>query len=146
MARATDLTLGAAARRIGVSVDTLRRWDRAGRLRTTRDDRNRRRVPVTEVERLSPSPQRQATGHSLSARNRLPGVVRSIEVDGVMGLVEIEAGPFRLTAAVTRDAIEELGLAEGVPATAAVKATSVMLERGSRGDPAAPDGAWDKPA
>ena len=56
--------------------------------------------------------------------------MRSVEVDGVMALVEIEAGPHLVTAAVTRDAVEELGLAPGVPATAAVKATSVMVERG----------------
>jgi len=55
--------------------------------------------------------------------------VRSVEVDGVMGLVEIEAGPFLLTADITRDAVEELGLTEGVEATATVKATSVMIER-----------------
>jgi molybdopterin-binding protein len=125
-----DLSLGDAARALGVSVDTLRRWDRAGKLRTTRDERNRRRVPAREVERLSSRPRRHKTGQALSARNRFPGVVRSVEVDGVMGLVEIEAGPFRVTAAVTRDAIEELGLAEGVPATATVKATSVMVEGG----------------
>jgi molybdopterin-binding protein len=64
------------------------------------------------------------------ARNRLPGIVRSVEVDGVMALVEIEAGPFRVVSAVTRDAVEELGLAPGVPATATVKATSVMIHRG----------------
>jgi molybdopterin-binding protein len=86
-------------------------------------------VPVKEVERLRAAPARHATGHALSARNRFPGVVRSVEVDGVMALVEIEAGPFRLTAAVTRDAVEELGLVEGARATAAVKATSVMVER-----------------
>ena len=120
--------MGDAARALGVSVDTLRRWDRAGKLKTVRDQRNRRRVPAREVERLSSRPRRHETGGALSARNRFPGVVRSVEVDGVMGLVEIEAGPFRLTAAITRDAIEELGLAEGVPATAAVKATSVMVE------------------
>jgi molybdopterin-binding protein len=118
-----------AARTLGVSQDTLRRWDRAGRLRTHRDERNRRRVPVAEVERLSARPLRHATGAPLSARNRLPGTVRSVEVDGVMALVEIEAGPFRVVAAVTRDAVDELGLAEGVPATATVKATSVMVER-----------------
>jgi molybdopterin-binding protein len=117
-----------AARAIGVSQDTLRRWDRAGKLRTRRDERNRRRVPVAEVERLTAREPRHATGTPLSARNRLPGVVRSVEVDGVMALVEIEAGPFRLVAAVTRDAVEELGLAEGMPATATVKATSVMIE------------------
>ncbi len=124
-----DLTLGEAARALGVSADTLRRWDRAGKLQTTRDARNRRLVPAAEVERLSRQPRRHETGHALSARNRFPGVVRSVEVDGVMALVEIEAGPFRLTAAVTRDSVEELGLAPGVAATAAVKATSVMVER-----------------
>lgn len=124
------LSLGEAARAIGVSVDTLRRWDRDGKLATVRDERNRRRVPPAEVERLAQRPQRQATGHALSARNRFPGVVRSVEADGVMAIVEIEAGPFRVSAAVTRDAVEELGLAEGVRATATVKATSVMVERG----------------
>jgi molybdopterin-binding protein len=125
-----DLTLGDAAKAIGVSADTLRRWDRAGKLRTVRDSRNRRLVPATEIERLSAHPRRHVAGDRLSARNRFPGVVRSVEVDGVMALVEIEAGPFLVTAAVTRDAIEELGLAPGVRATAAVKATSVMVNRG----------------
>jgi molybdopterin-binding protein len=124
-----DLTLGEAARALGVSADTLRRWDRSGKLHTVRDARNRRLVPVAEIERLSTHPRRHGTGDSLSARNRFPGVVTSVEVDGVMALVEIEAGPFRVTAAVTRDAVEELGLAPGVLATAAVKATSVMVER-----------------
>ena len=124
-----DLSLGEAAGALGVSQDTLRRWDRAGRLRTTRDARNRRRVPRAEVERLSARPRRARAGDALSARNRFPGVVASVEVDGVMALVELHAGPFRVVAAVTRDAVEELGLAPGVPATAAVKATSVMVER-----------------
>jgi molybdopterin-binding protein len=124
----SDLTLGEAARELGVSVDTLRRWDRDGKLRTGRDARNRRTVPAEELERLRPRPRRHTTGETLSARNRFPGVVRSVEVDGVMALVEIEAGPFRLTAAITRDAVEELGLREGSRATAAVKATSVMVE------------------
>jgi molybdopterin-binding protein len=66
---------------------------------------------------------------AISARNSFPGVVRSVETDGVMALVEIEAGPHVVTAAITRDAVEELGLAPGVPATARVKATSVMVER-----------------
>src|SRR3954449_11262464 len=109
---AKDLSLGEAAKAIGVSLDTLRRWDRAGKLRTTRDERNRRRVPVREVERLRSAPARHETGDTVSARNRFPGVVRSVEVDGVMGLVEIEAGPFRVTAAITRDSVEELGLVE----------------------------------
>ena len=126
----TDLALGDAAKAIGVSADTLRRWDRAGKLRTTRDGANRRRVPRSEVERLAGRPGRHRAGAPLSARNRFTGVVRSVETDGVMALVEIEAGPHLITAAVTRDSVEELGLAPGVPATAAVKATSVMVERG----------------
>lgn len=130
MAASGDLSLGEAAKAIGVSADTLRRWDRDGKLRTTRDSANRRRVPRKEVERLSERPSRHSSGSGLSARNRFPGVVRSVEVDGVMALVEIEAGPHLITAAVTRDSVEELGLAPGVPATAAVKATSVMVERG----------------
>jgi molybdopterin-binding protein len=130
MARDEGLLLGDAARAIGVSADTLRRWERAGKLRTTRDPANRRRVPRGEIERLSGHSSRHQAGDSLSARNRFPGVVRSVETDGVMALVEIEAGPHLVTAAVTRDAVEELGLAPGVPATAAVKATSVMVERG----------------
>ena len=125
-----DLTLGDAARAIGVSVDTLRRWDRDGKLETVRDERNQRRVPQGEIERLTSRPERHLVGDGLSARNRFPGVVTSVEVDGVMALVEIEAGPHRITAAVTRDAVEELGLAEGSRVTAAVKATSVMVERG----------------
>jgi molybdopterin-binding protein len=124
-----DLTIGDAARALGVSPDTLRRWDRSGKLRTVRDARNRRLVPEAEVSRLSRHPRRHATGDTLSARNRFPGIVRSVEVDGVMALVEIEAGPFLVTSAVTRDAVEELGLAPGVEAVAAVKATSVMVER-----------------
>jgi molybdopterin-binding protein len=129
---AGDLSLGDAAQALGVSVDTLRRWDRAGKLTTTRDDRNRRRVPAAEVRRLSQRPDRHRAGDRLSARNRFHGVVRSVEVSGVMALVEIESGPHRVTAAITRDAVEELGLAEGVPATALVKATSVMIEADAR--------------
>jgi molybdopterin-binding protein len=129
----TNLTLGEAASAIGVSPDTLRRWDRDGKLTTFRDDRNRRMVSAEEVARLSRRRQkRHQTGGQLSARNRMTGVVRSVEVDGVMALVEIEAGPFLITAAVTRDSVEELGLVAGVEATATVKATSVMVERGRR--------------
>jgi molybdopterin-binding protein len=112
-----------------VSPDTLRRWERAGKLHTDRDSANRRRVPRREIERLANRPDRHRAGDTLSARNRFPGVIRSVETDGVMALVEIEAGPHLVIAAVTRDAVEELGLAPGVPATAAVKATSVMVER-----------------
>ena len=118
------LTAGEAARRLGISLDTLRRWDRAGRIRTERDKANRRVVPVSEIERLS-----EAGGRDLSARNRFPGIVRKVEVDGLLAQVEIEAGPFRVVSVVTREAVEQLGLRPGMSATALVKATSVLVER-----------------
>lgn len=127
-----DLSLGEAAKAIGVSADTLRRWDRAGKLKSRRDERNRRRVSEAEVRRLTSRPQRHVTGATGSARNRFAGTIRSVEVDGVMALVEMQAGPFLITAAITRDSVQELGLAPGVQATAAVKATSVMIERTPR--------------
>lgn len=127
-----DMTLGEAARAIGVSADTLRRWDSAGKLKSRRDARGHRIVSAAEVVRLSGRPQRRPSGGALSARNRFAGTVRSVEVDGVMALVEIEAGPFRVTAAITRDSVEELGLVPGAAATATVKATSVMVERGAQ--------------
>jgi molybdopterin-binding protein len=123
------MSLGEAATAIGVSVDTLRRWANSGKLVTLRDSRNRRRVSAAEVQRLSSSPSRHRTRSQGSARNRLRGVVTSVEVGGVMALVEIEAGPYMLTAAITRDSVQELGLAPGVALTAVVKATSVMLDR-----------------
>ncbi len=127
---AKTVGIGEAAKMLGISTDTLRRWDSAGKVRTTRDARNRRRVPVAEVERLREAPSRHATGDTFSARNRFPGTIRSIEADGVMALVEIEAGPHLVTAAITRDSVEELGLAPGMKATAMVKATSVMVQVG----------------
>jgi molybdopterin-binding protein len=86
-------------------------------------------VPIREIERLSGRQQRRRTAERLSARNRLAGVVRSVQKDGVMALVEIEAGPYLLAAAITRDSVEELGLRVGVPVVATIKATSVMVSR-----------------
>jgi molybdopterin-binding protein len=124
--RATSsLTAGEAARRLGISLDTLRRWDRQGRIRTERDAANRRVVPASEVERL----RAHDPEHALSARNRFRGVVREVKVEGLLAQVELEAGPFRVVSIVTREAVEQLGLRPGMEATALVKATSVLLER-----------------
>lgn len=131
---AETITMGEAAKQLDVSVDTLRRWDRAGRLETVRDAQNRRRVPVAEIERLRATPARHRTGDSFSARNRLKGVIKSVQADGVMALVEIELdGGHLVTAAITADSVDELGLAAGVEAIAAVKATSVMVLRETSG-------------
>lgn len=114
-----------AADALGISLDTLRRWDRDGRIRTRRDTANRRVVPAREIARL-----RGNEASHMSARNRLRGTVRSIEVDGLLAQVELlVTEPTRVVAIVTRDAVQELGLEVGSPATAIVKATSVMVER-----------------
>jgi molybdopterin-binding protein len=119
-------TAAEASRALGVSLDTLRRWDRAGRIQTTRDAGNRRLVAASEVERLRGD--RQPDG--LSARNRFRGIVRDVTVEGLVAQVEIQVtDPTLVVALVTRAAVEELGLKPGVAATAVVKATSVMVER-----------------
>lgn len=124
MAAKTLYTAREAAQALGISLDTLRRWDRDGLIETRRDHANRRVVPAKEIERL-----RGGGDAHMSARNRFPGVVRSIEVDGLLAQVEILVDqPVRVVAIVTRDAVEELGLKEGSPATAIAKSTSVMVE------------------
>jgi molybdopterin-binding protein len=115
---------GEAARRLGISLDTLRRWDREGRIKTTRDSGNRRLVPAKEIDRL-----RGEREVHFSARNRLQGTVTRIQVDGLIAQVELVVDePARVVAIVTADAVEELGLEAGMPATAVVKATSVMVQ------------------
>jgi len=120
------LTAAEAARALGISLDTLRRWDRAGKIRVERDPANRRVVPVAEIERLSGS----EGSEQLSARNRFRGVVRSVTVEGLLAQVEIDVTePTHVVAIITRESAEQLGLKPGVSAAGVVKATSVMVER-----------------
>jgi molybdopterin-binding protein len=115
-----------AARALGISLDTLRRWDREGRIKVERDGANRRVVPESEVDRLRGS----VADDLLSARNRFRGIVRSVEIDGFLARIEIDVTePSRVVAVVTREAVEELGLKAGVSAAGVVKSTSVMVER-----------------
>jgi molybdopterin-binding protein len=119
------LTASEAARALGISLDTLRRWDRAGKIHVERDTANRRVVAVREIERL-----RGAEGETLSARNHFRGVVRSVEVDGLLAKVEIDVTePARVVAIITRESAEELELRPGISAAGVVKSTSVMVER-----------------
>ena len=114
-----------AARELGISVDTLRRWDREGRIRTERDSANRRVVALEEIERL----RGEAGAQHISARNRLRGTVTEVRVEGLLAQIELTVTePARVVAVVTRDAVEELGLKPGMAATAVVKSTSVMVE------------------
>ena len=115
-----------AARMLGISLDTLRRWDRDGRIATARDSGNRRIVAAGEVARL----RGETDAGQLSARNRLQGTVTNVRVEGLIAQVELLIEePARLVAIVTADAVEDLGLKAGMPAAAVVKATSVMVEQ-----------------
>jgi molybdopterin-binding protein len=119
-------TAGEAAKALGISLDTLRRWDRSGRIRTQRDASNRRVVPAAEIDRL----RGDAGSSHLSARNRFAGVITDVRVEGLLAQVELVVDdPVRLVAVVTRDAVEDLGLRVGMSATAVVKSTSMMVQR-----------------
>ncbi len=117
-------TASEAARILGISLDTLRRWDRAGRITTERDSANRRVVAASEIERL-----RERNARGLSARNRFSGTVREVRIEGLLAQVELDVPePSRVVAVITREAAEELALEPGMSANALVKATSVMVE------------------
>jgi molybdopterin-binding protein len=118
-------TASEAAATLGISLDTLRRWDKAGRVRVERDATNRRIVPGEEIDRL----RGDGAGTHISARNRFKAIVTDVKVEGLMAQVEmVVSDPVRLVAVVTRDAVEELGLTPGMPATAIVKSTNVIIQ------------------
>ena len=120
--------IGEAAAMLGVRVETLRRWERAGTLTTTRTAGGQRLVPAAEVARLLTDRRERPRVTSASVRNRFPGVVTEVKRDGLAATVEILAGPHRVLAFVTREAVDEMGLEPGMRAVATVKATNVMVE------------------
>lgn len=124
MPRRRTYTAAEAARALGISIDTLRRWDRSGRIRTLRDSANRRLVPASEIARI-----KGADGDRMSARNHFRGIVREVRIEGLLAQVELDVTePARVVAVITREAVEELGLKPGMSAAGVVKATSVMVE------------------
>jgi molybdopterin-binding protein len=120
--------IGEAAEMLGVRVETLRRWEREGTLQTTRTPGGQRLVSATEVARLLAERRTRPRVTAESVRNRLPGVVTEIKRDKVAATVEILAGPYRLLALVTREAVDEMRLEAGMHAVATVKATNLMIE------------------
>ncbi len=133
---ATDIRIGLAAEMLGISVETLRRWEAEGRLRTRRSEGGQRLVPLAEVtrvlaERRAASADRPVVAQS--ARNRFPGIVTRIQRDGIVAVVEILAGPHRVVSIMTAEAVDELGLAVGIEAVGVVKATNVVVEVPSPG-------------
>ena len=127
----TPLRVGQAAEMLGVSVETLRRWETEGRLRMERSLGGQRLVDVEEVSRLLDERRKVSTDRPIvaqSARNRFPGIVTRIEKDRVAAVVEVIAGPHRMVSLMTAEAVEELGLKVGDEAVCVVKATNVMVE------------------
>ena len=129
----TTYRIAEAAELLGVSDDTVRRWVDAGRLAAEREG-GRTAVPGTALARLAEElaehPDReQNRASSVSARNRLPGVVTRVVKDTVMAQVEMICGPYRLVSLMSAEAADELGLEPGVRALASVKSTNVVVER-----------------
>ncbi len=127
-------TIGQAARLLGVSPDTARRWADAGRVKTHRDDAWRlidgRDLAAFSIELADTGAGSTEEEPSYtSARNAFPGIVTAVKLGDVAAQVEIQAGPHRLVSLLTREAVEELGLEVGVEATARVKSTSVHIDR-----------------
>ncbi|WP_413543991.1 TOBE domain-containing protein [Citricoccus nitrophenolicus] len=125
----TLLRVSEAARYLGVSDDTVRRWVSAGRLAGHMDDSGRAAVDGVEVAALVRDSSDHADGVPTSARNRLTGLVTNVVMDTVMAQVELQCGPFRVVSLMSAEAARELGLEPGMPATAVVKATTVVVNR-----------------
>lgn len=122
--------MGEAARLLGVSADTVRRWADQGRLATTRTEGGHREVPGPELARLAIELGDRPTDDDrhVSARNRFPGLVTRVVKDTVMAQVEIQAGPHRIVSLISSEAVDALGLEPGVPAVASIKSTNVVIE------------------
>jgi molybdopterin-binding protein len=118
------IRIGAAATALGVSIDTLRRWERSGRITFERRGRQRYLTP----DQLARLLRERATGNA-AARNRLPGIVLAVRRDGVMAQVDMACGPHRIVSLMSREAADQLGVKPGDSATAIIKPTTVIVER-----------------
>ncbi len=138
--QATRLRVGQAAEMLGVTVETLRRWETEGRLRMERSDGGQRLIDIDEVARLLTERRKASTDRPIvaqSARNRFPGIVTRIERDRVAAVVEVIAGPHRLVSLMTAEAVDDLDLKVGDEAVCVVKSTNVIVEIPSSREPRA---------
>ena len=134
------VTVRAAAQRLGVGYSTFKQWIYKGAVRTVRTSGGHHRIADAEIDRLMAAygrlpatsrRPRRATGVivALSGRNQLRGVIDEVRVEGLLAQVRLRIGDQRLTAIITRDAVEELKLKRGQPALAVIKSTEVMIAR-----------------
>ena len=138
-----QMTVRAAADRLGVGYSTLKQWIYQGRVRTTQTAGGHHRVSDAEIDRLTTRRAPAASSGSagargpeaaglivaLSGRNRLRGFVEEVRVDGLLGQIRLRIGDQTLTAVITGDAIHELKLRRGDDAVAIIKSTEVMIAR-----------------
>ena len=125
---------------LGVTVETLRRWETEGRLRMERSDGGQRLIDIDDVARLLHERRKASTDRPIvaqSARNRFPGIVTRIERDRVAAVVEVIAGPHRLVSLMTAEAVDDLDLKVGDEAVCVVKSTNVIVEIPSSREPRA---------
>jgi molybdopterin-binding protein len=120
------LRIGEVAKAVGVSVDTLRRWEAAGRIKFVRRG-NQRVLPAPDLAPLIASNHRP--NRTISARNQLPGVIVSVERDGLMAKVDVACGPYTVVSLMSRDAADDLELEPGMDVSALIKSTNVIVER-----------------
>ena len=125
------IRVGQAAEMLGVSIETLRRWESEGRLLMERSEGGQRLIEIDEVARLLEERRKASTDRPIvaqSARNRFPGIVTRVERDRVAAVVEVIAGPHRMVSLMTAEAVDDLGLKVGDEAVCVVKATNVIVE------------------
>ena len=125
----SNFRISEAATLLGVSDDTVRRWIELGKLDSGPTDHGPLTVTGTSLAALMRSAAPDLPHLQVSARNRFEGLVTRVEKDGVMALVEIQAGPHRVISLMSREAAEDLQLEPGVAAAAVVKSTNVIVER-----------------
>jgi molybdopterin-binding protein len=134
------LTVRAAATRLGVSYSTFKQWIYKGSVRSVRTSGGHHRIPDAEIERLlaaqgrmPPAPRKRKASAgvlvAISGRNQLRGLVEEVRVEGLLAQVRLRIGDQRLTAVITRDAVDELKLKRGQAALAIIKSTEVMIGR-----------------
>ena len=139
------LTARVAAAQLGVGYSTFKRWVSTGKVRTTTTEGGHHRVSESEVARLLARHESAPRGQQprmldsdaveLSARNRLPGYVDEVRIDGLLAQVRLRVGDYTLTAIITADAVRALKLRRGDDAFAVIKSTEVMIARPARNTP-----------
>ena len=127
----TLIRVSEAARFLGVSDDTVRRWLDNGTLGGQKDQQGKLVIDGIELAALAKSQSmlpEDPTGVGSSARNRFVGLVTNVIMDKVMAQVELQCGPFRVVSLMSSEAVRELRLEPGSVATAVVKSTNVIIE------------------